>query len=329
MLRTFLENLVVQKIRELGRPEASEFFEVSDLRVAQWENGSKPISLSAVEKVFSPELFQQQLKEAQWEGKKVMLCMPWYKQVHPMTMWSVLALWDRAKMGALTRAGDAFIAHARNALTKDFLDSGVEWSFWIDDDVILPCGNSGWFRRKTGWDQMPDTYAGVHTINRLLSHGKSLVGGLYFGRSPKGKPMYSEGANDPGEAAFARTAPVNVLKPTKWVATGCLLVHRKVFLDIAEKFPHLDGNWFTSSEHDLRKDVEDILKTGDLPGNEIIAKLRQAKSKSDANSKLGYGEDVQFCIRAAAAGHQPHVDLGVVCAHVGGTAYGPYNTVAP
>jgi hypothetical protein len=327
MMRTFLENLVVQKIKELGRAEAAEFFEVTDLRVAQWENGSKPISLSAVERVFSPDLFQTQLQEAQWSGKKMMLCLPWYKQVHPMTVWSLMSMWDRSSMGALTRSGDAFVAHARNAIAVDFLKSGVEWSLWIDDDVIPPCGNAGWFQRKTRWNWMPDKFAGVHTVNRLLSHGKSLVGGLYFGRSEEGKPMYAEGANDPREAAFARTAPVNVIKPTRWVATGCLLIHRQVFVDMSKKFPHLDNNWFTSSEHDLRHDVDEILKAGNLPGNEIVGLLRSAMDKTNANSKLGYGEDVQFSIRAAAAGHQPHIDLGVVCAHVGGVAYGPHNTV--
>jgi hypothetical protein len=139
--------------------------------------------------------------------------------------------------------------------------------------------------------------------------------------------MYAEGANDPMEAKFARTAPVNQLKPTRWVATGCMLVHRQVFLDMSKKFPHLDNNWFTSSEHDLRHDVDEILKNlANSTGDQIVAALKNAKAKTDANSKLGYGEDVQFCIRAASAGHQPHVDLGVVCAHVGGQAYGPQNT---
>lgn len=326
MMRSFLEGLVVSKIKEVGRPAAAEFFGVSELRVSQWENGSKPVSLAAVERVFSPDLFQTKIESAQWDGKKVMLCLPWYKSVHPMTVWSVMAMWDKAKMGAITRSGDAFIAHSRNSIAEEFVKSGVEWSFWLDDDVIPPCGNAGWFQRKAQWDWMADKFAGVHTLNRLLSHGKTLIGGLYFGRAPEGKPMYAEGANDPQEAKFARTAPRDQIKPTRWVATGCLLAHRSVFTDISKRFPHLDGHWFTSSEHDLRTDVEAILKDGDRPGNEILAKLNQSMTRAKANSKLGYGEDVQFCIRAAAAGHQPHVDLGVVCAHVGGHAFGPHNT---
>ena len=325
MMRTFLENLVVDQILRLGRKAAADFFEVTELRVAQWENGSKSISLSAVEKVFSPDLFRTKIEEAQWEGKSVAFCLPWYKSVHPATVWAVLSMWDRNKMRAITRAGDAFIAHARNAIAKDFLASGAEWSFWLDDDVIPPCGNAAWFRQKTGWDFLPDTYAGVHAVNRLMSHGKTLVGGLYFGRSSKGKPMYCEGASYPQEAEVARTAPVNSCKPTKWVATGCMLAHRSVFTDIVAKYPHLDGHWFTSSEHDIVHVVSNVVKTG-LPGNEMIAILDAALKQAKANSVLGAGEDVQFCTRAAQAGHQPHVDLGVVCAHVGGMAFGPRNT---
>ena len=36
---------------------------------------------------------------------------------------------------------------------------------------------------------------------------------------------------------------------------------------------------------------------------------------------LGVGEDVSFCLRAQAAGHVPHVDLGLRCGHVGNYVY--------
>lgn len=329
MMRTFLEGLVVRKIEELGREKAAEFFEVSDLRVAQWQNGSKPVSLAAVERVFSPDLFQHRIEEASWEGKNIALCLPWYKSVHPATMWSILAMWDRTKMNALTRSGDAFIAHARNSLAKDFLKTKAEWSFWVDDDLILPCGRAAWFKTKTMWDHIPDQFAGLHTINRLMSHKKTLVGGLYTGRSVKGRPMYAEGMNDPGEAAYVRKkVPLNTCKPTRWIPTGCMLAHRSVFEDIVKKWPHLDNNWFTSSEHDVRGTVDEILKTGGegLSVSDIMTRLQRAKMQSDANSKMGYGEDIQFCIRALGAGHQPYIDLAVVCAHVGGMAFGPHNT---
>jgi hypothetical protein len=35
----------------------------------------------------------------------------------------------------------------------------------------------------------------------------------------------------------------------------------------------------------------------------------------------GEGEDVSFCKRATAAGHQPHIDLGLPVFHVGYKVY--------
>ena len=52
MSKSYLQSLVVHKIREIGHEKAAELFGVSVQLVKQWENGSKAISLSAVEKVF-------------------------------------------------------------------------------------------------------------------------------------------------------------------------------------------------------------------------------------------------------------------------------------
>jgi hypothetical protein len=43
----------------------------------------------------------------------------------------------------------------------------------------------------------------------------------------------------------------------------------------------------------------------------------------NSENPLGSGEDVSFCLRAAAAGHQPHVDMGLVCGHIGYQCFGP------
>jgi len=169
-----------------------------------------------------------------------------------------------------------------------------------------------------------------------LSHGKTLVGALYFGRHPHGKPCYREGFNDPKEAEFARKAPMKMLKPTAWVGTGCLLIHRQVFLDIEAKFPHLarhgdqGGQWFTSSEHDLVGAVDRaravLAKPSADTAFEALKILETGAAASRANSSLGIGEDAQFCRRAKAAGHQPYVDMGLVCGHLGLHCYGPKNT---
>lgn len=336
----YLSDLVVRKIRELGIDAAADFFGVSTLLIRQWDKGSKKVSLEAVEKVFRPPEVAPggSSVAAEWEGKKVVLLLPWYRAAHPLTSFSLMGLIDRAKVSVIMSFGDAFIAHSRNKLAHQFLKTGVEWCFWADSDMIFPFGNAAWFNAYSGFN-LPDKFAGVHTLNRLLSHGKTIVGGCYYGRRWGGRPVYSEGASSKEEADFARRGPRDLIKPTRWVGTGAMLCHRKVFLDIEEKFPHLKpanegspGHYFTSSEHDLLEasaECLEILNDPHVAAEARVAKVRDllhdGRHRSMSHSKLGMGEDVQFCIRAAQAGHQPFVDLGLLCGHVGDYCFGPHS----
>lgn len=326
-----LQDLVRAKIQEIGTEAAAGFFGVSEARIKQWLTGSKPINLPAVEKVFDPEKFSQQKPvDAAWSGRQVAICLPVYREFHPLTNFCLMALLEREKMRVFTLSGDAFIAHCRNSLTAQFLDSETEWSFWLDSDLIVPIGNAGWFTRTTGF-VMPDKFASFHTINRLMSHGKTLVGGVYYGRAPNGgKPLYSEAYHDAAEEKWIRSGPHDKIKPTRWIAAGCLLAHRKVFEDISAKFPHLHGHWWSSSEHDLvvkAKEAAAVLENANSPfdarARDAHALLKLGLATSERNSKMGMGEDVQLCIRAQQAGHTPHVDCGLLCGHVGGAVYGP------
>lgn len=335
-----LADKVARKVSELGVPQAAEYFEVSETLVKQWEAGSKCPSLAAAEKVFADEAGPSSetwntLPEASWEGKNVCLLLPWYKTTHPATALSLMAMLDRSKMGIIMAFGDAFISHSRNRLAADFLKTNCEWSFWADDDMVFPMGNAEWFNKVTGLN-LSEKFAGMHTLNRLLSHQKKLVGGLYFGRHPQGKPMFAEGASSNMTAAEIRAiAPTDKILPTKWVATGCMLVHRTVYADISKQFPSIDGAWFSPSEHNLLENanaVVRIFKDQSLGPQEKLSlatkELQDGLEKAKGWSKLGTGEDVIFCLRAFQAGHQPYVDLGAVCGHVGHAVYGPKNTSA-
>lgn len=266
-----------------------------------------------------------------FEGKKVCVVAPWYKSTEPRTAFSIMALLDKNKTAIMLDFGDAFIAHSRNKLADNFLRTNLEWMLTIDDDMVLPFGNAGIFRSFTDINS-PDKFAGLNSIDRLLSHGKTLVGALYFGRWKHGKPVYAEGSESKQEEEFVRRGPHDICKPTRWVGTGCLLIHRTVFTSIEAKFPHLSrkpdgsgGNFFTSSEHDLNSAVSEALKRIEAGADlgEIEAILKRGQNLSRRFSGLGVGEDVVFCHRAAQAGHQPHVDLGLVCGHTGSYCYGP------
>lgn len=269
-----------------------------------------------------------------FEGKKVCVALPWYKSTEPRTAFSIMALLDRSKTAVMLDFGDAFIAHSRNKLADSFLKGKMEWMLMVDDDMVLPFGNASLFRTFTGF-HLADEFAGLNTIDRLLSHGKTLVGGLYFGRWANGKPVYAGAAESKLEEEFVRKGPQNLCQPTRWVGTGCLLIHRTVFTAIEAQFPHLarnakgtGGNWFTSSEHDLTAAVSNAIRELELGEfDSALEILKTGQKRSRQFSGLGVGEDVVFCHRAAQSGHQPHVDLGLLCGHTGSFCYGPKKIV--
>jgi hypothetical protein len=274
--------------------------------------------------------------------RNVTIALPWYKLTNPLTAFSVMGLKDPRRTAISLNFGDAFVVHSRNTLADLFLQSDQEWMLTIDDDMVVPFGNAEWINAFTGMN-LPKPYCDFNALDRLLSHGKTLVGALYFGRWRHGCAMFAEGYRDKSLHAYLRKGPRNELKATKWVGTGCMLIHRSVYLDIEKKFPHVarkreagrrGGNWFTSSEHDLANGVDKALEAldenrGKWTSDDALAAfqtLTDARARSRHNSSLGTGEDVIFCHRAQAAGHQPYVDLGLICGHVGSEIYHPYNT---
>lgn len=271
------------------------------------------------------------------EGRKVCLLLPWYKEVNPLTSFSVMGLIDRERTKLIMRFGDAFVIHTRNKLVDDFLKSGCEWSLWIDSDMVVPYGNAEWFRSYSGFD-IPDPFAGFHTIDRLMSHGKTIVSATYYGRWKHGRPIFAEAMNDK-EFTDKIRKPTDRILPTRWCGFGCVLVHRSVFLDIEKKFPHLargedgnGGNWFTPDGNDLRAAMSAIQATLENPGLSEGARNLQASElinsslrEMERSGGIGQGEDVSFCVRSAKCGHQPFVDLGLLAGHVGHWVFGPNN----
>lgn len=268
------------------------------------------------------------------ENRRCLIALPWYRAAHPLTTVALLQLFQRDTMSIMISFGDAFIAHARNKLATKFLASKFEWMLTLDDDMVPPCGNSQWFLDQSGLKNIPEWSAGANTIERLISHGKTLVGATYFGRSPGAPPVFAEGMQR--KAELLQTGPRNEVIPTKWIGTGCLLFHRTVFEDIEKFFPHLSreqnggtGQWFTSSEHDLHNSVQRAIEaltppaSGITAGAEAVAikLLREGLHRSSVHSSLGMGEDVSLCVRATQAGHIPHVDLGLWAAHFGPRAF--------
>lgn len=271
-------------------------------------------------------------------GKKIMIVMPWQKMVNPITAFSVFQLADRRRTTTALNFGDAFVAHSRNNCADVFLGTDCEYMLTIDDDMVVPFGNAKWFRAYTGWDWYPEAFAAVNALDRLMGHKKSLIGATYYAKHPKGIAVFGEGGHVE-MSNYIRKGPHDEIKISGWVGTGCLLIHRSVFLDIEKAYPRLargpdgkGGQWFTSSEHrvmDGIKQIMDMMSVGPMDGPKAARAYEMLvglNSESSRTSKLGVGEDVIFCRRASEAGHKCYVDLGLVCGHIGTCVYGPRNT---
>jgi len=259
----------------------------------------------------------------------VMICLPWYRFTEPRVAFALMSMLDRRRMSLSLSHGDAFIAHSRNKLADQFLRSKQEWSIWQDEDNVPPFANAPLYNSFTGFN-LPEKFAGMHGIDRLISHGKTLIGGMYRGRWEHSKPIFAEGAQ---LEKRIEEGPRDCIRQTQWAGFGWVAVHRSVFLDIEKRFPHLarkadgtGGNWFTSSEHDLTHAAEEVIKAldSDTPPSpkDAARKLEAALNLSKRLSPLQVGEDVIFCRRAAQAGHPCFLDEGCVVGHLGQFCYG-------
>lgn len=300
-----LRKLVTDIIANIGRAEAAVKFNVSRQTIANWEAGSAP-SVEAVQIALN-EWYANgggvATQSVGWEGRKVYFLLPAYKEICMDTHDSLFrnyAKFGPEKIGILQEKG-TLIEDARNALATRFMNiKDAEYAVMIDDDMVLPCGDSRVYNEtyKIG---LPAPFSSYLFLERILSHNKPLVGALYFGRHPAGKGQYAEAFESDVEDQNAHRLVRPGLKATRWVATGAMCVHRSVFqaiMDAApEKFPDI------------------IPQKPDHPW----AFFR----------RLGplIGEDVSFCMRATACGIQPYVDTALICGHIGPTIYGPNNTL--
>lgn len=231
-------------------------------------------------------------KKAKWQGRDVCLCVPTYKPVPGETFFSMMALAMKYKMGMRLehRGRDSMISRSRNHLAKRFLNSGASWCIWMDSDMIFPFGHAGSYMTLTGMKNIPAHLAGCHTIERLISHGKTVVGGCYWDRNGSGKLIAG------GGGPITRPIPSDALHAIGFVGTGCLAVHRTVYLAIAEKFPET--------------------MSADSLGNEcgFFTPIQTPHRM--------LGEDESFAKRATDAGHPSYLDLGLICGHIGESIHG-------
>lgn len=235
-----------------------------------------------------------------WRRKAIMLT-PLDKDINPNVHFARMALMRQQPWLGYFQEVNSILQKARNKCADYFLKSDAEYSLWVDGDTIPPFGNPGFFydkmRLSANQNQLPENFARMKVLDRLMSHGKSIVGGFYQQRGRGGKitsPLDLRPGGDPkGIIKETRRKAQDKIVPVEWCATGCLLVHRKVYEDIMARHPELaskhEGGPFNFFGHNVDEG----------------------------------GEDAYFGRLAAEAGHQSFLDLGCWCAHLGTFAFWP------
>jgi len=234
----------------------------------------------------------QAVLDGKW-SRKVVLLTPFNRDINPNVHFNIVALIRKNPWLGYDYVNRTIIQKARNMLAHRFLASEAEWSLWMDSDNILPFGEPGFIGiRMKGADRVPPQRAALNAVERLISHGKTIVGGPYKRRGegdgwciqPHINPMKE---SDRSVIERLDKGYFDELLPVGWVATGCALIHRSVYMDIMSKFP----------QHAAPKEGEEY----DFFGHK-------------ANVS---GEDMFFGKMAAEAGHQSWLDAGLPIGHLG------------
>jgi transcriptional regulator with XRE-family HTH domain len=299
---------VLSKCEQLGPAEAARYFGVTCQSIYNWRKGKSSPSIEAIEKVLEDEAKEKPHEVIQWEGRKVMILLPVYRNVSIETHFSLFANYAKYgpdKIGIMIEKR-TLIHESRNILVDKFLKSDAEWCIFIDDDMILPFGNDALFAQRYRTN-MPTKFTKISAFNRIMSHGENVpvVGALYYGRHDKGRAQCSDGfASVKGNADLHDFNQLGALREVRWTGTGMMRIHRSVFVKMkamAEKeWPHI------------------------LPRNEPDKPEKPVGYFTP--DLVGQGEDVAFCLRCGKIGVPVYVDTGLICLHTGETHFGPTNT---
>jgi hypothetical protein len=231
-------------------------------------------------------------------GKKMVILMPLAGNPEPGVLDAFARLYNPAEMD-FKRVAFNNLSVARNALAGYWLRGPWPWALWWDGDTVPPHCDAPGYKRLCGVPDMPDVFAGVHSIYRMLKPNIPFISACYVGRSKGAPPQFSDEGDPAGAHNMVRRGPREELIVRSWVGCGFVLTHRSVFQSI-----------ISQQGDEIRVTNQGLIKRF---GYEYAF-----FTPSDQNTP---GDDIPFCNRAARAGFKPVVDLSVFAAHMGGHAY--------
>lgn len=285
---------------KFGRDKVTEIVGQGPAMLAMWIS-RKRFPVEAIQKLieFDPTPIHEvsPLYTNPELGKKLVVLMPLNGSPEPEILDAFSRLYDPKEMD-FKRVAFNNLSVARNALAGYFLRGPWQWAIWWDGDTIPPYGDAAAFKNLCQSPNMSDTFAGVHSIYRMLKHNRKFVSACYVGRRKGAPPQFSEGESLAIKGMVKR-GPREQLLERDWTGFGFTLTHRDVFTDIIK-----------TQGDDIRVDNASL--------RERFGYEYAFFTPMDVNAP---GDDIPFCRRAALAGHKVVLDMSVFAAHIGNYAY--------
>lgn len=180
---------------------------------------------------------------------------------------------DNCVGGLQYALGDSLVTRARNKIVAKFMESNFDYLMFIDSDIQFKMGD----------------------INRLRSHGKTVIGGVYLKKTIPYVPV-----------ANRREGSEDGLEVMKEVGTGFMMIHRSVFEDIRAMQPEFS---YDADDDEETASYYDYFRVGVV---------------EEDGRKRYLSEDYYFCYLARLAGHKIYYDTSVFTTHIGRASY-PFN----
>ena len=259
-----LTQAILDHIYELGgdKGEAAQaFYERSQQTLLNWCRNPAVIPMGAITKFLNkaPEveldIIETLEPDFSYNGNGGVTSLPNRGKLDVMVLspilerptlpWSALMvhLAKKNELGYSWQA-DTMIDRSRNMLADRFLKSGCSWSFWVDGDMGAPTGNADYFRWLTASETINNEAASYDALDRLMTHRKAIVGGVYASRRFHGAlvcqpEIYPRNHEDKLLANQIRRGQAQGLADVDWIGFGVALIHKEVFHEIRRKFPQL------------------------------------------------------------------------------------------
>lgn len=240
--------------------------------------------------------------QGKW-ARSVLLLTPLNSPIDPWVHWAHKAIMRGCPWMGTDQVAFTSLPYARNVLAQTFLGTDAEWAFFLDGDTVPPINNPAASYHRFGYNEalVKPVFLNFHAVDRLRSRNKTLIGSVVSDKKPGNRLIIQPDLHPKNDhdrqlcEKLKRNGPVDEVIPVPYIGTGCTLIHRSVFLDIARKYPEL--------KPENPKEPFNYFGRGE--------------------ATVLQGEDIAFSKLAAEAGHPAFLDLSVWCAHNGPHSFTP------